>query len=505
MPNLRSGKEAGVCALAVLLLGTLLDATPLAAQRPQGGGSLFPSPTPAPPQLPLPTSSNQTSNRSLFEQDRGQRIVDVRIVGNQTVSEDTIVAQLRTRQDRQFDPEIVRADKHRLTSTKLFQDVRIYTQSVPEGVVVTFEVFERPTINVVEFHGNRGISDKVLLKESGLVVGEALNLYAVDEGRRKIEDFYRRKGYPKARVWTVEGDQPSDRAAVFQISEGPMQRILRTEFIGNTIASDSRLKTQIDSKPDFIPILPLFKGKVDRDKIDEDVQRLTAYYRGLGYFRARVGRQLVFNRTQEWLTLRFVIDEGPRYVVRNVTVVGNQRFSAEQLRSQLELKQGEFFNLAKMSRDENTLRDLYGSQGHVFSDIQADLRFLDEGSELDLVFNVNEGRQFRVGRINVHVAGEFPHTRETVVLDRLSIRPGDIVDVREVRNSERRLKASQLFENDPTNGKAPRIVIRPPELSDADVIAGGTAGTVRGQSPDRRSVRKINLDVFVTPAPNWRR
>ena len=53
-------------------------------------------------------------------------------------------------------------------------------------------------------------------------------------------------------------------------------------FVGNTIASDARLKTQIKSGP---PILYLFKGELDRKEVDEDVERLTAYYRGLGFFR----------------------------------------------------------------------------------------------------------------------------------------------------------------------------------------------------------------------------
>ena len=35
----------------------------------------------------------------------------------------------------------------------------------------------------------------------------------------------------------------------------------------------------------------VFKGEVDYDRIDEDVRRLTDYYRGLGFFRARVGRE----------------------------------------------------------------------------------------------------------------------------------------------------------------------------------------------------------------------
>ena len=35
----------------------------------------------------------------------------------------------------------------------------------------------------------------------------------------------------------------------------------------------------------------LFKGYVDREQIDADVNKLTAYYRSFGYFDAKIGRQ----------------------------------------------------------------------------------------------------------------------------------------------------------------------------------------------------------------------
>ena len=183
--------------------------------------------------------------------------------------------------------------------------------------------------------------------------------------------------------------------------------------------------------------------------------------------------------------MTFVIDEGPRYVVRDVSLAGPERFSEDDLRSQLQLKPGDYFNLDKMNADVNALRDTYGSQGYIFADVRATPRFQEEPGQLDLVYTIQEGEQFRVGRINVNIAGEFPHTKETVVRDRLSIRPGDIVDIREVRSSERRLKASQLFIVNPTEGNPPRIVIRPPNLEDAARMAAEPQhGTMRGQSPD---------------------
>ena len=67
------------------------------------------------------------------------------------------------------------------------------------------------------------------------------------------------------------------------------------------------MKKIIDSHP---PWFYLFSGEVDRKQIDEDVKKLTAYYRAFGFFDARVGRDLEFNENQDWLTITFVIDEG---------------------------------------------------------------------------------------------------------------------------------------------------------------------------------------------------
>jgi len=476
-----------------------------ASQPPLAGSPGFDTWSPPLGDLPAPGPSRRGANEPspLFEHQAGRTIADVRFIGQETLDVDKILSFVRTRKGRTFDPEMLKADKRSLTSSGLFQDVRIYTRDEPAGLVVTFEVFERPTIRYIKYIGNRGITDRTLTRQCGLEVGESLNTYSIAEARRKIEDYYHERGFPKAIVTTVEGSEPRHRGAVFEISEGPLQNIVAVEFVGNTIASDSRLKTQIQSKPDFIPRLALFRGRVEMNKIEEDVERLTAYYRGLGFFRARVGRELIFDSSQSWLTLRFIIDEGPRYTVRDVAVTGSHRFAQEDLKGQLDLKPGEHFNLARMNRDVNTLRDLYGAQGHVFADIQAEPIFLDEGSELDLVYNVNEGQQFRVGRINVHISGEHPHTRETVVLERLSIRPNDIVDVREVRASERRLKSSQLFENDPASGKTPRIVIRPPDLQDIEVASGGNRrGAVRGQSPDDRGASRASPSGNALP---WHR
>jgi len=402
-----------------------------------------------------------------------QLVVEVVLAGNFFTKEYDIQKHIHTRKDREFDPEVVQADVRRLVTSGLFRDVKTKLRQEPGGVVVIFELEERPRIHEVKFLGNRGVSEKKLNKEIGAKAGDPLNTYLAEESRRKIEELYHHEGYPLASVNLLEGGRPGDKNLTFEIVEGPVQRIFRVAFENNTIASDGRLKTQIQSKPGWAWYF--FGGKVDRDKIDADREKLEIYYRNLGFFKARVSRRLDADASGKWVTLRFIIDEGPRYRVRNVSIEGNAKFASQPLLDFLELKSGAFYNQSLMTRDLNTLTDLYGSQGYVFADVQADPRFLEEPGLLDLVYRVKEGEVFRVGEIHVNIAGEFPHTRQTVILNRLGFGPGEIIDMRKVKNAERRLLASQLFAGGPSApGDPPRITVRPPEFG----------SLVRGQEPE---------------------
>ena len=419
------------------------------------------------------------------------KVVDVKIQGNKSLPLSKILPHIRTRPGRPFDMELIEEDVRRLDRSQMFVNVKTFWQQVAGGRVVIFDLIERPClIEEPKFVGCKEIRRKVLQKESELKKGDPLDPVAIEEARRKLEEFYHSRGFPSARITMLEGDKPEDRRAVFLINEGTKQRVWTVNFIGNSIASGDRLKTQIQSKP---PFLYLFKGELDRKQVDEDVERLTAYYRGLGFFRARIGRELEFNEKENWVTLTFVIDEGPRYKVRNVSVIGNTKYSNDQLTTDLKMTRDNYFNQAKMTSDVSKLQDMYGGIGYVFADVKADPRFLEEENQLDIVYNINEGDRYRVGKIDVHIKGDYPHTQITTILNRLSFKPGDIVDIRQVRDSERRIKASQLFEANPATGSVPKIVFSPPdqeenqdpeEKSDSTVARRPKPPKFRGQSPD---------------------
>lgn len=416
--------------------------------------------------------SEQPSDKTGHE---SELVAEVRVQGNSSVPTHQILSRIRTRTGRYFDPDLLRQDIDQLWKMKELRRVNgPFLQQTDKGVIITIEVIERPYVKKIRFVGNRAMTDWQLKRKLQLKEGEPLDLHQIRMARQQLEDFYHEEGYRQTQISIGEGTETGDQDVVFIINEDEKERVMWVEFEGNQFATDARLRTFVQAKPSLTNSIKGFA--INRAEIDQDVTRLTAYYRTFGYFNARIGREIIESPDSNWVRVRFVIDEGPRYVVNNVSFVGNQKFSAEELEQLLKLKPVDGthpeFNSGDMKTDVAALRDLYGSQGHVFADVQVEPRFLDEPGQLDLVYLIEEGKQYRVGKVNVHIDGDPGITKRIVLMNRFSQQPGDIIDSRMIRNSERLMRVSQIFSGgNPGEGPPPHIEVKPKEIQDLERYA----------------------------------
>lgn len=400
------------------------------------------------------------------------QVSEVVIQGNQRIPDHELANLMSTRPGRYFDPDLLQQDVNKLWRLPGVRRVRgPYLNRTPQGIVITIEIEERQIIQKLEFVGNRGISDRALKKETGLEEGQPLDLHLVRMAKGRIEDMYREKGYPRTQVELADQEAVQNGEIVFVIHEDQKQKIWNVTFEGNTFVSDARLKNFIKSKPGIMKIVG---GNVKRDEIDQDVLRLSSYYKNFGFFNVRIGREIEESNDGRWLTVRFIIDEGPRYRVRNVSFLGPRAYEPQELAKLLSHKPQDNelpeFNAAKMNQDVTALRELYGSQGFVFAKVEAEPRFLEEPGLLDLVYKIDEGEQYVVGNIHVHIEGDYGITRRETVLNRLSLRPGDLINATELRATERRLGSAQIFAAGGQGGPGPRVVVRTPELDQLNKI-----------------------------------
>lgn len=397
----------------------------------------------------------------------GKMVLNIEILGNETVSQSKILSHMQTRQDRAFDEKQLQLDIAELHRTDLFSDIRPELVEYKEGVVVKVKVRERPTVTEVVFLGNTRVSDRELKKHCGIEVGDPCSPVSVEMAQQRLKDLYGEKGMNQAAVEIVEGNKTKDRRIVFRISEGPVERIWEIKFIGNQLFGGDVLKTKLESKDSWKGVKP-FANIANKIKIEDDVQALIELYRGLGYFNARVDYYIEYLPDTSWVDRRwvnvtFVVSEGEQFRIRSISVVGNKYppFTTDLLLGSMDLKPGDAFNHARMSKDQRRIRnEYYGRDGFIHVDVAPQAVFLEEPGWLDLVFKINEGAQYIAGDVNIHMVGDDNHTKRQVVLAQLSVVPGQLIDLRELEASERRLKLIQVFEDNPAMGEPPRIEVQ---------------------------------------------
>ena len=122
-----------------------------------------------------------------------ERIVSkVEIRGNETVSHQTIISQIRTVPGRPLSTQLLSEDLKRLYSLGYFKDVQIRQTDEDSKVKITFIVKEKAILRAVEITGNQKIKtneiQKALRANKGDFVDEQVIRRDVDGIRKLYEE-----------------------------------------------------------------------------------------------------------------------------------------------------------------------------------------------------------------------------------------------------------------------------------------------------------------------------
>ncbi len=421
-----------------------------------------------PGQKGRPMDVVQSEKEGILEDLSEHIINDIRVSGLE-MSITKFNKLIKTKIGNKFSQQLLEEDKRALLQTKQFIDVTVSTtllQDQPNKVVVNFDLTPRRLMQYILIIGNKKISKSVILEELGMKRGESrLDPYDVENGRIRIIELYKNKGYSEPYVEVLKGSRPEDIGVVYFVDDGVKQRILKTSFTGNTITSSGHLKTLITSKPG---IFYLIGGDFNRAVLDEDVGKLLEYYRKLGFFDAQVDREFEeckgytgLGKKNGWVKINYLINEGPRYKIRNVYYDGNKILQKWQLEAKSKLKKNDYYNQLCIEEDRVVMKNQYHQMGYVLADIQATQIITDEPGYLDIRFKIDEKKRYRVKDIVINYNGTEARTKSTVILNMLDISPGELLYGDKIKMSETTLRRSGYFNDKPTDGVLPTIKIIP--------------------------------------------
>jgi len=452
------------------------------------------------------------SSHSVAANSAPAKIAEIRIEGNQQMSESAVMSHLRSRAGAEYDEEIIKADERRLLATGRFDSVVAKRTYTGEGVVVVFTVIERPLVAEVGFRGNAAFDDQKLNAELTYGPGEGLNRYSIEAGRQAIANLYRGKGYHFATIEVDTDALESARQVIYTIEEGPQTAVRKIRLVGNKHFTGLRLRQAMGSSA---RIWPIVAGHLDVEQIERDVQTIVNLYIADGYLDVKVVRQIDFSDDKTKAEVTFQITEGPRFRVNKPIFEGNTVFSDQELAGRIQLRQGVFFTALRLRRDLESLERTYGELGYIEADVTAVKRFLDptaqppewarsvnegEPALLNVVFRIREADQFRIGKIDIRGNTQ---TQGRVIRRELRFYPEQLLNMVAVDESQRRLMETRLFEKVAISpvGKSPKVrdvLVEVDEQDPRELLFGvgissnsGLLGTV--------SLTHRNFDLFRWP------
>ncbi|MDB5321827.1 MAG: hypothetical protein JWN40_3458 [Phycisphaerales bacterium] len=384
---------------------------------------------------------------------KGRTVEDVRIVGNSAVSAATIRNLIRTREGDKFDPATVEEDYQRVYGLRKFANVEPRVEPTATGVVVIFQVTEQKQIKSIAFRGNTSLDSQVLSDAIDIKPGESIDRFRINLARQALERLYKEKTHPFAHV-EVPADALARGELIFNITEGPGVKVRRVQMLGNQSFTDDKLKDQIKTRHWIWIFRP---GTYDPDQIEDDVASLRRWYEEHGFFDARVGRKIAWSPDQTEVMVTFLINEGPRYKIDNVTFKGNSTVPEAELRKNMKLVEGRFYDAEGLRRDVRTIVRAYSPYGFIYQPNETDEKkrkdYLQinpqpllrrEAGKVGLVYDISEGKPFHVSRIRVRGNEKI---QDKVFLREMRVTPGQLYNSGEIQDAADRIRATRLVSN----------------------------------------------------------
>lgn len=417
---------------------------PVLAAGMSAGPMVFAQVTPAATTVPA---------AGAIEQFKGRTVEDVRITGNTTVSTATIRNLIRTREGEKFDPATVIEDYQRVYGLRKFANVEPRVEETQTGVIVIFQVAEQRQIRSMAFKGNSALDNQVLSDAIDVKSGESIDRFRINLARQSIERLYKERNYPFAHVEVPQAELEKGNL-IFEVTEGPNVKVRRVQMLGNHSFTDDKLKDQIKTKHWIFIFRP---GTFDADQIEEDVASLRQWYEQHGFFDVRVGRKLTWSPDQTEVMVTFVINEGIRYKIDQVTFKGNTTVSEAEIRRNLKCVEGRFYDAETLRKDVRQIVRAYSPFGYIYqpqeSDPEKAKQYLQirpetvlrrEAGSVGLVYDISEGKPFRIGRIRVRGNSKI---QDKVFLREMRVAPGQLYNSGEIQDAQDRIKSTRLVSN----------------------------------------------------------
>jgi outer membrane protein insertion porin family len=373
----------------------------------------------------------------------------------------------------------------------LFENVGIYATDI-QGKTIFLEIRldERPRLSHFSLKGVNKTEADNLRDKIKLTRGDVVTESLLMNTKHIILEHFRDKGFLDAEVDMVQqadSSRANDVSLDIYIKKNGRVKINKILVMGNHYFKAQKIKDAMKETKEMGKFSPLddievmlyydlreffrlnpqgivdstmahlnrtvkvriFKAsKYIREKYEEDLAAVITKYNSEGYRDAMIVKDSIYRNEDKTLNIRLDINEGHQYYFRNITWVGNTKYSSEFLTSILKINKGDIYNRELLETNlsfnpnEQDVSSLYLDDGYLFFDASP-VEVRVENDSIDIEIRIREGKQARINKVTI--SGNTK-TNDHVVIRELRTRPGQLFSRSDIIRTTRELAQLRYFD-----------------------------------------------------------
>ncbi len=357
----------------------------------------------------------------------------------------------------------------KLWKQRLFADIDISVGEFRgEEVYLVISIKESPRLDKFSFDGVRKSEADNLREKIDLRTGTVCNQNMKNNAIKVINDYYIDKGYYNSKVLVTESPSTlmqNGAILLFNIDKGDKVKIeeIIIEGAGGVMIekktlpfgvekmrpamSQSRAKRLLKNTKEKKWWRFWKQSKYLEKEYGEDKDKIIAKYNKEGFRNAKVLSDSLYFISEERVGIRIKIEEDKKFYFRDIDFVGNTKYRTTALDSVLGIQKGDVYNLELLQTrlsfnpSGRDVSSLYTDDGYL-SFQASPVETLVEPDSIDVEVRMYEGKQYRIGRVNV--VGNSK-TNDHVIYREIRTRPGELFNRSDIIRTQRELAALGYF------------------------------------------------------------
>jgi outer membrane protein insertion porin family len=336
-----------------------------------------------------------------------------------------------------------------LYATGQFDDVQIICHVAPttNKAQLVIQVKERPILTDYKVIGADHVSPKDVKEKLSFPTGGPVDPGKIAKAIATTDSLYESKGYYLASVKAESTVTNGKLSLNFKIDEGRRLAISGIRINGNKNIAGADIVGAMETKPEGF--LWTRNGELDDATYAQDLsERIPQLYASRGYIDFRILKDtLIVDRANGKGLIDITVSEGPRYRIGNFEVIGNRRFSTDQINTFYPfgtnqqttvvqkatglIRRGyvnppNTFDQAKWEDAQQKLMEAYNDEGYIYANIRPITERVpgnDSVRTVNLRWEIDERSPAIVNRIEI--AGN-DYTHESCIREQIVLAPGQV-------------------------------------------------------------------------------